>query len=398
MGVSSIPILIGDEFLIAGSVISLVVFLYRRLTFDKFIFQYAVFYLLIFILQSFVFSVLEINVIVGYIVRIFYAYFTLKIIGKNIIKYYVNIIYVFTLISFVFYFPTIFLGDVVTNVLEDFYSLIEPIQLHEPGRTHILIYTFGENYSDFEGYSSSFIERNSGPFWEPGGFGVFLILAIMFEFLMGNSLFTKRNIVFMIGTLTTLSTGTFVVLFVLMTCYLLIYHDYKKVLVLLSLLVGGFFIYTNTFFLKEKVENQSISKQSVSLRYAPRTRFVSAQLDLLDFMNYPILGRGRYAATRFDINEKDEDLQLNHRNNGTTNLLVEFGAIGFIGFFAFMFKSFRLACKTYQFKKIFAVVFVLVVMLLGFSQMLFLKPFFIGLSFFFFPAYQSVRNLQNDNI
>lgn len=392
IAVTSIPFFIGDEFLIANSIISFVLFLYRKRTFDKFIFQYSLVFLLIFALQSFFFSVLEINVILGYFIRIFYAYFTIKVIGKSISRYFVNIIYFFTLISFVFYFPSLILGDSINNFLEGISLFIEPFQLHDPGRSHILIYTFGEQYSETDGTFTSILERNSGPFWEPGGFGVFLILAIMLELVENKKLLTKKNKVFLVATFTTLSTGTFLVLFVLIMFYLVLYRDFKKLLMLSLVFISAIFIYTNTFFLSEKVDSQLANKQTVSLKYAPRTRFVSAQLDFIDFFNNPVLGRGRYEQTRFDFKEQDSDLVLNHRNNGTTNLLVEFGLFGFVTFFVFMYRSFLKYCIENDFNKFFAYVLVLIVMLLGFSQMIFLKPFFIGLSFFFLATDIKVRN------
>lgn len=380
---TSMPFFIGDEFLIAGTLLSMLAFVLRRKSFDKLIFQYSFIFFLIFTLQSFFFSVLEVNIILGYFTRIFYAYFTIKSIGRNIGRYYVNIIFFFTIISFLFYFPSILIGNSFNEILESFSIYIEPFQLHNPGRTHIIIYTFGEQYSEFESSFTSVLERNSGPFWEPGGFGVFLILAIMLELVQSNKLMTFKNKFFLLAAITTLSTGTFLVLFVLIIFYLIIYRDLKKLILLSLVFVAALFVYANTFFLSEKVNNQLAIKQTAALKYAPRTRFVSAQLDLIDFADRPLLGRGRFAQTRFDYKEDPSELILNHRNNGTTNLLVEFGLIGFMTFFIFMYRSFRKFCTENGFNKYFAYVMVLITMLLGFSQMIFIKPFFIGLSFLF---------------
>ncbi|MBL7918677.1 MAG: O-antigen ligase family protein [Bacteroidia bacterium] len=396
IALTSIPFFVGDEFLIFNFVVSLALFLYRKREFDKFIFLYSLIFLSIFLAQSFFFSVLEINVILGYFFRILYAYFTIKVIGKDIAKYFINIIYFFAILSFVFYFPSLFFPDIMNSFLENVASYIEPFQLHDPGRSHIIIYTFGEQYSETDGAFSSALERNSGPFWEPGGFGVFLILAIIFEMIETKDLFSKKNKVFFLAVLTTLSTGSFLVLFVLVIFYLFIYRDPKKLLLLGVFLIISIVIYLNTFFLNAKVERQFAYTRasSVSLYYAPRTRFVSAQLDLIDFYNNPVLGRGRFAATRFDNKELEQDLLLNHRNNGTTNLLVEFGFFGFLTFFVSMYRSFKAYCFAKNFKTGFALVLVLIVVLLGFSQMIFLKPFFIGLSFFFLAAGYEFK-LQN---
>jgi hypothetical protein len=393
---TSMPFFIGDEFLVANFVLSLALFIYRRKTFDYFISLYAFTFLLIFVAQSLFFKVYELNVIMGYLLRILYAYLTIKLVGRHVARYYVNIIYFFTIISFIFYFPSLLFQEQALSILQSVSKLIEPFQLHESGRHHILIYTFGEAYgegSGLEGLGIS-IERNSGPFWEPGGFGVFLILALIFQIIHGETLLSKRNRIFILAIITTLSTGAFICLFLLAIFYFATIKSPKMVLYSLTLIVVSFFIYTNTFFLTNKISTQVAYTKSRSLTYAPRSRFVSAQLDLVDFLNNPVLGRGRFEATRFDVVEDNAELQRNHRNNGTTNMLVEFGLFGFLMFFYFMHRSFKAYCLANNFSSAFAYYAVATVLLLGFSQMIFIKPFFIALSFMFLAAGYKVRVKQ----
>jgi hypothetical protein len=381
IAISSIPFFIGDEFLIFAFILSAITFSIKRCTVDKFIVIYCLIFLTIMMLQVMFFSVLELNVIVGYFFRILYAYMTIKIIGNKIVDYYNNIIYFFSIISLLVFIPTIFFKDEIETLLSQISLIFEPFQLHDPRRSHIVIYTFGENYEDVDGDASKSWLRNSGPFWEPGGFGVFLIISVLFEVIKTKKLLTKRNIVFIITILTTLSTGSFLVLFALIVFYILTYPTKERILFLGCFMLLSFFIYKNTYFLVEKVEKQTAKKQ-VSLEYTPRNRFVSGQLDVIDFMNNPILGRGRFEATRFDIKESGE-LQLNHRNNGTTNLLVEFGIFGFFAFFYFMYLSFKGYCEYNKFRPIFAFYATILILIMGFSQMIFIKPFFIGFSFLF---------------
>lgn len=381
IAISSIPFFIGDEYLIIGFILSGLSFSIKRCAIDKFIIVYCLLFFTIMMLQVMFFSVLELNVILGYFFRIVYAYMTIKIIGDKIVDYFNNIIYFFSIISLIIFIPTIFFKDEIETLLSQISLIFEPFQLHDPGRSHILIYTFGENYEDIEGDASKSWLRNSGPFWEPGGFGIFLIIAVLFELIKTKKLITKRNIVFIITILTTLSTGSFMVLFALIVFYILTYPNKERILFLSIFVVLSFLIYQNTYFLVEKVEKQTAKKQ-VSLKYTPRNRFVSGQLDIIDFLNNPILGRGRFEATRFDIKETGE-LQLNHRNNGTTNLLVEFGFFGFFAYFYFMYLSFKSYCEYNKFKPIFAFYATILILIMGFSQMIFIKSFFIGFSFLF---------------
>ncbi|MGE0635307.1 MAG: O-antigen ligase family protein [Bacteroidia bacterium] len=383
IGMASMPFFIGNEFLFIFFIPSFFLFIIKKKKIDNFIIIYSVIFLIIFLAQSIYYQVIELNIILGYFFRILYAYITIKIIGDKISQYYVNIIYLFTLVSFVFYFPSLIFYDEVNNFLTNLSTLIEPYQLNNPGRTHIIIYTFGLTYNEDGGFVESLIPRNSGPFWEPGGFGVFLILAIIFELIENNRLLTKKNIIFFIGIFTTLSTGTFFVFFALITFYSFTLKGNYKILVIAIILLSGIWVYINSFFLGQKVEKDITSMSATELKFAPRTRFVSAQLDLIDFLNNPILGRGRFESTRFDVKESKGEAFLTHRNNGTTNMLVEFGIFGFFFFFYTMFKSFRAYCLSRKFNIKFAFYFVIIVLLLGFSQMIFNKPLFIGLSFMF---------------
>ena len=67
-------------------------------------------------------------------------------------------------------------------------------------------------------------------------------------------------------------------------------------------------------------------------------------------------------------------------------MLVEFGIFGFLTFFISMGTSFTAFCKEKKFNKWFGSFSVLVILLLGFYEMILIKPFFIGLSFMFLAA------------
>lgn len=383
VAMGSMPFFIGNEYLFIFFIVAMLVFIHEKHTIDKFIIYYSIFFFIIFMAQAIYYSVFEPGKVLAYMTRIFYAYFVFKIVGKNLSKYYVNIIYFFTLISFVFYFSTILFPSFTNGLLESVAEVVKLFQLNPPGRSHILIYTFGEEYSETSGFVETAIPRNSGPFWEPGGYGVFLIVAMIFELVEYKKLFTKKNIIFLLALITTLSTASFVALFVLITFYLWMSESSFKIVYLAGLVMLALVVYANAFFLTGKIQRDANVGTYTSLKDIPRNRFVSAQLDLMDFINYPIIGRGRYEATRFDTKEAKDELFLNHRNNGTTNLLVEFGFFGFICFFATMYQSFRNFCIVHKWRIRFAVMLTIIIMILGFSQMIFNKPLFIGMSFIF---------------
>ena len=394
---TSMPFFVSDIYLYVGFVISFLLFVYKREKVDAFIIVYSLIYFSIFMAQVYWFSVNEPNIILGYFFRIIYAYTTIKIIGEKILDYYINIIYFFSVLAVIIFIPYLFYQEQFDEFFTRISEYISPFQLASPGRDHIIVYTYGVGYEDADGETAKNLIRNSGPFWEPGGFGVFITIAFFFEMIKKNKFITKKNVVFIIALLSTLSTGSFFVFFLIVLSYIIINPTLLRVCLLIGFLILSTFVYSKIFFLSEKVNNQS--SYNYSLKYAPRSRFVCAQLDWNDFVNNPILGRGRFLATRFDIKEDEEHTYMNHRNNGTTNLLVEFGFFGFVAFFYYMYQSFALLCKRYKAKIQYAFVFTMIVVALGFSQKIFQKPFFIGLSFMFLAAIpkNEVDNLNDEN-
>jgi O-antigen ligase len=109
-----------------------------------------------------------------------------------------------------------------------------------------------------------------------------------------------------------------------------------------------------------------------------RNRFVSAAIDFQDIKDYPLTGVGRSVATRY---QRDVGRVKRHRNNGVTDFAAKFGLVGFTLYFLSMLKSLKVLCKFYKRDKSFAYATLLVVLLIGSSQIIFLNSFFISLIF-----------------
>ena len=53
----------------------------------------------------------------------------------------------------------------------------------------VILYTFNS-----QGEGLLWLKRNSGPFWEPGAFSGFLILALLFNIIITGKIFTNSSI------------------------------------------------------------------------------------------------------------------------------------------------------------------------------------------------------------
>lgn len=79
--------------------------------------------------------------------------------------------------------------------------------------------------------------RNSGPFFEPGMYAVFVILALVMSLFGDNRLLSRYNVVFILTIITTFSTSGYLALFFLLLVYVYIRrgHLFFKLLLLLCL-------------------------------------------------------------------------------------------------------------------------------------------------------------------
>jgi hypothetical protein len=373
MGISSMPILVGNIFLVLAFIYTFLVFFNRFEKIDKFLILYSLVFLFLFSGHVLVFESINFTVLIAFFLRIYYAYFTVKIIGSEIDLYYVNTIYFFSIISLPIWLILLINPDVQFFLLDNVAPFFNKLTYYQDN-PHILIYTLSK--------IKEIIPRNSGPFWEPGGFGIFLTIALVFNLLRTKNLLEYKNIIFVLTIITTFSTGAYVTLFFVLISYLVYSRRLSYILFILPtiLFIAGTY-FEEIPFLSDKIKREIIASEGL-YSLSARTRFVSAKLDFDDFLKNPIIGKGRFNIKTYDDPElfhRSDD----YRSNGTSNVLAEFGAIGFIFYFLTMFFSFREYCFRREYQQKFSFLFVAIVMISGFSQVIFTKPFFFALSFMF---------------
>ena len=134
--------------------------------------------------------------------RLFAAFFIVAICGKKFMRYYSDIIYWLSIISFVFFIPSVlsegffnFFSRTVCPHFPPLFKTYSADDFYQP-ELNIIIYTFHEVLrTDF---------RNSGPFWEPGAFVIFIIIAMIFNIIEQKQLWTKQNIILTLAVISTL--------------------------------------------------------------------------------------------------------------------------------------------------------------------------------------------------
>lgn len=146
---------------------------------------------------------------------------------------YIRVVYVLAVVSLVFYVPSQvsdsfhkFLLAVSSNIQPIGFGSVDVEQWTNPSNT-LIIYTVP--HLD--------VFRNSGPFWEPGMFGVFINIALAINVARTSQLWNKHNIVLLLSSVTTFSLGSLVASVLIVTYY---YAFIKRaVLVGLCILVAA---------------------------------------------------------------------------------------------------------------------------------------------------------------
>ena len=214
VGCTGIPFFkVGDiTFVFLSLCLAGFVLIYRKLKIDKFFIVFFLVYLTVMMAQMVKFNYLPLTTYLGVFLRIFFAYLTVRILGKNFTKYYVNILYVLSIIGFFIYVPQLVLPGFRSFLI----SSISPL-LRNPLYSGDIWYA--PDIILFVFNSGEGVYRNCGAFWEPGAYAGFLVIAMIFHFLESKTINDKKSIVLLVALLSTVSTtgiialGFFLVMF-----------------------------------------------------------------------------------------------------------------------------------------------------------------------------------------
>ncbi|MGY3213788.1 hypothetical protein [Mucilaginibacter sp. HD30] len=155
------------------------------------------------------------------------------IMKEKAAHYFVKVMAHLTVISFFFY------AIQLVGLRDNLYNFSESLNLqrsyHIDGYTNFVIFTYVKRLHDY---------RNSGFAWEPGAFGCFLIVALMFNLFLNKFKFDPKSYLFIIGIITTVSTTDYLALIVLL--FMVYRYRVPRInfgIILLLLIGGAIFVY-----------------------------------------------------------------------------------------------------------------------------------------------------------
>ena len=315
------------------------IFILRKKNFDIRFLWFFVLLIVITFLQVLKFQFFPIVTNLGLLIMVMNAYLIVKILGKKFISYYVNILYYMAIVSFFFLFPFLLFPSLALFFINSITPVFDSL---DPEHHSIIIYNIT--------YNAGYL-KNSGPFWEPGAFAGYLIIAYVFNFFRESAKITKKNIVLFIAILTTLSTTAYLTLFIF---FFFVYFKKIKNIVfkigaITIIILIGIYAYSSFDFLGEKIEKQIKVAYIMGIKKSDNTqRFLSILRDIKDLKGHEWIGRGGHDKTRYDLLPTDDFII---RTVGLTDILVRVGIIVFIIMFYFLYKSICVYLEWLQEKK-----------------------------------------------
>ena len=343
------------------------IFLQKKLKLSKVTFLFIAIVLSVHYVQMIFYGGDVINVIKPACILFISAMFA-KIISSMFVNIYRNLIYYISLICLIFWFICLFQpGLLALKSIASLFPLLgwDNIENNTNVVTTLYIYSIP---LDNDG-----LIRNTGPFWEPGRFTIYITLALAINlFYFKEKITSKKNIVFILTNVTTFSTTGYVATAVLFIGYIFFSNLKNSYKILFSVLLLAVVYYVGQFdFMTEKIAEQSADDSSWS-------RFGAIAYHWTQITQSPIIGFGPFISKVFAN-------QLLSSPNGLTDLMRYYGIPLSLLFYYLLYKGTKQYINNIHWG---ANVFVFIsIILFCFSQTITYSPFFMLLYFFAFNTF-----------
>lgn len=343
------------------SLLALGLFIYYNRKFNYQILWLILYVIALIIIQSIFWGGKAFTAITYLVFFILVPYFLLKTFGYKYNNYIVNIIFIYSIISLIFW--------ALTNISPQFYKSLyglaeklgtDPVDINNElaGRPEqFILYTYEP------GKTGPFI-RNPGPFHEPGAFAVFLIYGLAFNTMISGSFVNRKNIIMSAALITTFSTAGYLAFLFLISFYVWVsnLNGGLKIFLFAVFISGAAFFYIRSDFMGKKVEEQYSTETNASLNTPTSGRIMGARKAIYVLSKYPLWGRGFQSSTLASIDSPEG------AGYGFMSFASRIGIPGILLFFFYFFKSIRQYCFFYGFNKKFSLFVFIALLFVLFAQ------------------------------
>jgi len=301
-------------------------------------------------------------------------FFLLSITKDRFISVYINIIVFFSITSLLFW--------VFSNLYPNFYEFTGTIpqdyhtDLLPENNKMFIIYTY-------ERVTVYGILRNPGPTWEPGGWAVFLTLALLLNMMKSKHLFSFKNILIIANIITTFSTTGYLGLALIFMYFLMYSKTINPLLKVISIpifLILFLNFYESSEFMNQKIQTSIEDAKNRNITETRSGRFFTFRKALITYARYPISGKGLVSATTAEEGEDEGS------GYGIIDIGARFGIPALIMYLIILFRSIRmLNINSGKQNKAFTIIFFMVLVLHLLSQTVYATPILLMI-FFIYPS------------
>jgi hypothetical protein len=319
--------------------------------------------LFVIVAQSISSGTINFNIIIVKWLNLIFLFVSAKIIINDFADNLIRFSFYISLISLLLWTLMQINPNFTNNLLTLSYSIpqlssADDLGQLQSGVRHIFIFSIPEDGD---------VTRNSGPFYEPGRFVIFILISLGLELYKKNSIkkaLSFKNFILFITTLTTFSTTGYFAFVFLFLSWLLFFRRFRFINILASLLFLLVVVYSLNFdFLLPKVMNDLDSDSNSS-------RFNASIYHFGLILSKPIFGWGKGMSGIIELSP-----------NGLTQLVVVWGILFSSVYYLYLFRGCKIILLKNNIKAPPYFLFMLLV-ILAFSQSITLDPFYFLLMFF----------------
>lgn len=319
-------------------VVAAIMALRWKITIDRQFFLFTLGFFIYFVAISVKYSEVQPKFFLTWFFQFFIAYATARSLKFNLFKIYELVIFYLAIIGLFFWLiQSVMQGDTLYGILGGIPAVRLNSNVSGDG-LNIFLYSVQPTYNSL--IYSTFFPRNCGFAWEPGGFAVFLSLAIFCNIFLNNPepKLNKRFWVLAAALISTQSTTGYLLLMVILLFYF--YSKQARVVlylfpVILAVVISIFSLpfMTNKIvrLINETNEIDAMVVRSIGKKgeaYNPQ-RFSSFMITLIDFKRNPVLGLGGHVEDGWTAKIGARISPI----TGLGNLLAQFGLAGCLFFF-----------------------------------------------------------------
>ena len=344
-------------------------------------------YFIYFLCISIKYSEFRPTFFINNVLLFFITYVTVKALKINFFRVYENLLYYLAIIGLLLWGIQIMLGG---DVLYTFFSRVPSIEkfsyVSGNGLNTIL---YSVQPTSMSKQYEFLPPRNCGFAWEPGGFAVFLCLAIFINlFIFKKDKISKTRFWVLLIALISSQSTTGYAIFIIIILFYYINRKQKVIALLWPVILALIILIFSLPFMSDKivslaseagaaqimVEN-SIGKET---SIAPQ-RFASFMIAIRDFIDNPILGLGGKAdeSWTFKIGANVSTI------TGIGNLLAQYGIVGFLFFIISAYKTSFFFSTTFKYRG--RVLFLIIILFISVSYGIILLP--LMMSFWLFRLF-----------